>query len=196
MKVKVASAALGAGLSFGLAMGCSAPAGPSDDQGPQASPESAPAEQTRIADATLKLEGAFREQFVQGKIDRSALSKPIDEVVQAMPEAARPKVQEHIDQVLSRGAELAAQMTPEERAQVSAAPEKVSSAQHAIVSAWGWPNAAGWGGLGAFGFPGMYYSTGLSCTNYYRSYSINGWGTGYGGGGCTPFNPGTTGWYW
>jgi len=160
----------------------SAQAEPASGQGsgPQAG---VPAEQARLAQATYSLENAFRDQFVQGKIDRAALSDRISDVVQAMPEAARPKVQAHIDQVLQAGAQAAAQMTPDQRLQVSAPPseEKIGKSQAAWISSWGWPGYAGWGGYGAFGFPSMYtFGTGCGL----------GWGAcGYGGLGLG-------GWYW
>jgi hypothetical protein len=132
--------------------------------------------QPRIADTTLKLEKAFNDQFLQGRIDRSALAAPITDVVQAMPEEARPRVQAHIEEVLQTGDKLASEMTPEQRARavqpVSA--ETIGKTAQAQIAAWGWPGVGGWGGLGAFGFPGMY-----------------GYGTGLGWGGL-----GLGGWYW
>jgi hypothetical protein len=185
MKVNVASVAVIVGTALGAMPVLSAQAEP------------APADQARIAETTRKLEDAFRDQFLTGNIDRRALSAPIAEVVRAMPEAARPRVREHIDEVLRTGADLAARMTPEERAAASAppAPETTSKTQQAIVSGWGWPNYGGFGGYGAFGFPGMYYGASQQCSSFYNAYSVNGWGNGYGAGGCTPVL-GTTGWYW
>ena len=177
MKTTYLSAALSAGVALSLAF-C-----------PAARAEASPnAGQARIADATLKLEKAFNEQFVHGSIDRSALSGPIDEVIRAMPEAARPNVQAHIERVVQEGAGLAPLMTPEQRAQVTASPppEKLGATQQAQIAAYGWPYAGGWGGYGAFGFPGYAtgYSTGSGYSCGYSSQSVNGWG--YGGGGCTP----------
>jgi hypothetical protein len=143
--------------------------------------------QQKVAEATLNLENAFAEQFVRGKIDRNALSPAIDEVVAAMPEAARPKVQEHIDSVLQLGERLASQMTPEQRAEAAAPPasEKVGKTEQAQVAAWGWPGFAGWGGIGAFGFPAMF---GV------------GWGTsaawGWSSGFATACGLGCGGWFW
>jgi hypothetical protein len=146
--------------------------------------------QARIAETTLKLEKAFGDQFVQGKVDRSAL--PIDEVIQAFPEAARPKVQAHIEHILTIGEKLATHMTPEQRAEAVAPPpaEKVGKTTEAQTLAWGWPGYAGFGGYGAFGFPGM-YGYGLT----------GGWGLGYGLGYGTAYGTGLAGlgwggWYW
>jgi hypothetical protein len=152
--------------------------------------------QARIAETTLKLEKAFDDQFVQGKIDRSAL--PIDDVLQAFPEAARPKVQTHIDHVLTVGEKLAAQMSPEERTQAVTPPaaEKVGKTAQAWTGAWGWPGYGGFGGYGAFGWPGMYgYGVGLGYgAGYGLGYGLGtglGWGTSTGWGGL-----GWGGWYW
>jgi hypothetical protein len=181
MKTKYMSVALTAGVALGLAF---CPAARANAVAPQAD-ESA---QPRIADATMKLEKAFNEQFVQGSIDRGALSAPIDDVLQAMPESARPHLQAHIEQVIQTAAGLASQMTPEKRAQVTASPppEKLGATQQAQIAGFGWPNAGGWGGYGAFGFPGFAtgYSTGIGISCGYNSQSVNGWG--YSVGGCTP----------
>jgi hypothetical protein len=134
----------------------------------QASPEGV--SQERVAATTLNLEKAFSDQFVQGNIDRSALTGAIDDVLQAMPEASRAGAQEHIDRILAAGQKLAAQMTPEQRAAVASAPspEQVGHAKQGLVAGYGWPGAAGWGGLGAFGWPafGTGFATGFS-TGYY-----------------------------
>jgi hypothetical protein len=102
-----------------------------------------------------RLENAFNDQFIAGKIDRDAMAGLIDDVVQATPEEARPKMIAHIDQVLAVGANLAARMTPEQRTAVAAPPaaESVGKTQQAQLVGWGWPGAVGWGGFGAFGFP-------------------------------------------
>jgi hypothetical protein len=173
----------------------------------QASP--APAQQ-RIADTTRKLEKVFSDQFAQGNIDRSALSQPISDVLEAMPEAARSKVKDHVEQVVQAGEKLSSQLTPEQRSVVVAPPdpEKVGTTQHALVTAWGWPGFAGWGGYGAFGFPGMYslgwgagwpgwgfgtgYGTAYGTTAAYGTYGAYGLGgLGFGGLGL-----GWGGWYW
>jgi hypothetical protein len=172
MKRNGASVALSAGVALGLSLACSARAEPIPQQG------SLPAEQVRVAEATLSLENAFRDQFVQGKIDREALAAPIDRVMQAMPEQARPMVQAHIDAVLVAGARAASEMTPEQRALVAAtpAPETLGTTQAAQLAAWGWPGMAGWGGYGAFAWPTTYGAFG---------------GCGFGACGL-----GLGGWYW
>jgi hypothetical protein len=171
-----ASVALPAGIALGLSLACPARAEPTPQQG------SLPAQQVRIAEATLNLENAFRDQFVQGKIDREALSGPIDDVVQAMPEPARPKVQAHIDGVLAAGARLASEMTPEQRTQAAAPPtvETIGKTQQAIIMGWGWPTLAGFGGYGAFAWPTTY---------------MYGAGCGWGFGACG-YGLGMGGWYW
>jgi hypothetical protein len=200
MRMSYASVALSACVALGLTFGAAARAEPSAGQADtardlSASQASMPAEQARLANATLKLERAFDDQFVSGAIDRTALSSPIDEVLRAMPEAARSKVQVHIQQVLQGAEKLADEMTPAQRAQATTAPalETIGRTQQAQIGAWGWPGAAGWGGLGAFGFPGMYgYGSGYSCG--YSSQSVNGFG--YGTGGCTPYGYGLGGGGW
>jgi hypothetical protein len=137
----------------------------------QASPEGV--SQERLASTTLKLEKAFSDQFVHGAIDRSALTGAIDDVLHAMPEAARAGAQEHIDLVLATGQKLAAQMTPEQRAAVAQPPssEQVGQVKQGIVAGYGWPGLGGWGGFGAFGWPAFGgfatgYSTGYYCDNF------------------------------
>jgi hypothetical protein len=176
MRITYASAAVSAGLALAVTFGATAKA----EQG------ALPAEQAQLADATLKLEKAFDDQFVQGTIDRDALSGPIQDVLQEMPEAARPKVQDHIGQILEGGAKLAAEMTPAERVQAVAPPalETIGKTRQAQIAAWGWPGAAGFGGLGAFGFPATFgFGGGYSCSSQFQS--VN--GIGWGGGGCVPF---------
>ncbi len=207
MRMTYASVALSAGVALGLAFCLPARAEPAAGQAEHAAQngsgvESSP-EQARLAGATLKLENAFNTQFVRGAIDRTALSGPIQEVLEAMPESARPKVQLHITQVLQGAEKLASEMTPSERAQATASPalETIGKTRQAQIAAWGWPGAAGWGGLGAFGFPGMYgygtgygVSSGYSCG--YNAQSVNGFG--YGAGGCTPYGYGIGdgNWFW
>jgi hypothetical protein len=179
-----ASAALSAGLTLAATFGSAA----------GAEPGALPAEQAQVADATLKLERAFDDQFVRGSIDPEALSGSIQDVLQAMPEAARPKVQAHIAQILQGGARLASEMTPSERAQATATPalETLGKTRQAQIAAWGWPGAAGFGGLGAFGFPaGFAVGGGYSCA--YQFQSVN--GVGWGGGGCVPYGIGNGGWF-
>jgi hypothetical protein len=144
--------------------------------------EPSPAEQAvsstqqLIADTTQRLEKAFAEQFVKGQIDPAALAGPINDVVQAMPQASREQVQTHINDVLAHGQKLATEMTPEQRTVVATAPakEEVGSTKQGIIGAWGWPGAMGWGGFGAFGFPGMGLGWGAP--------GVGGWGSGLGYG--------------
>jgi hypothetical protein len=184
MRTKYMLVALSGAIATGFTLGCAASAEPSSQAEPTAEQsfavESSPgAGQARIADTTLKLEKAFNDQFVKGQIDRSALAAPIADVIQAMPEEARPKVQAHLDEILKAADTLAPKMSPEERAQAVQPPaeEHVGKTQQAQIAAWGWPGYGGWGGYGAFGFPGMYgYGTG-----YGTGYGV-GYGTGYGVG--------------
>jgi hypothetical protein len=120
-------------------------------------------DQTGIARTTLTLENQFSDQFTRGQIDRAALQSAIDDVIQAMPEVARPKVQQHIAWVLELGDKLAPQLTAEQRAAATAPPtdEKTRQTREAQVTDWGWPGLAGWGGYGAFAFPGMFYPYGV-----------------------------------
>ena len=180
MKRNFATVALCAGVGLGLTAVCSAQAEPSSEPG-NAAQASVPAEQARLGQATYNLDNAFRDQFVQGNIDRAALSDRINDVVQAMPEAARPKVQAHIDQVLRAGAQVASEMTPEQRVQVSApvSEERIGKTQAAWLGAFGWPGYAGFGGYGAFGFPSAF-----------------GTGCGLGWGACGYGGLGLGGWYW
>jgi hypothetical protein len=146
--------------------------------------------QARIAESTGRLEKAFAEQFVKGTIDREALAGPISDVVQSMPETTRPKVQQHIESILTDAAKLVTQLTPEQRSQAVAATakDKVGQLEWGMVGAWGWPGAYGFGGLGAFGFPGMYAGFGLPYA-----------GLGFGGCGGLGFGCaglGLGGWYW
>jgi hypothetical protein len=151
-----ASIALCAGLALGIGtLATGARAADASEPSTQASPASG---QQRVADATLKLENAFSDQFARGKIDRTSLAGPIGEVLDAMPEAARPRVKEHIELVLQNGERLASQMTPEQRADAVTPPQAESvgkTAQAQVVAGWGWGGMAGFGGFGAFGFPMM-----------------------------------------
>ena len=171
--------AVSAGVALGIAaLGPTARADESSAS-PGPSSQAAPASgQQRVADVTWTLENAFRDQFVRGAIDRSALAGPIDDVLKAMPEAARPEVQAHIATVLATAEKLASQMTPEERAAAAAPPaaENVGKAAQAQIVGWGWPGIAGFGGFGGFGFPLL---------------NSFGWGTGLGWGGL-----GLGGAYW
>jgi hypothetical protein len=187
MKMKYVSVALSAGLALALTLGRSAQA---DTASQEASPSPAASSdgQARLAETTQKLESAFADQFVQGRIDRAALATSIRDVVNAMPEGARPKVQQHIDQVLGAAEKLAPTLTAEQRARSAAPAEKIGSAQQAQVTAWGWPSTAGFGGFGAFGFPSMY---GLSCGNTWNGVS---WSPLWNSSACTTGYNG--GWFW
>ena len=136
----------------------------------------------RIASTTLKLENLFSDQFGRGTIDRAALQPAIDDVVQAFPEAGRQKVQEHIDEVIARGRDAVKQLTPEQRQAIAAAPghDKVGHLEQYLADGYGWGGYAGWGGCGAFGFPGMYYY-GYGYP-YAYGYGGKGYGDGYGNG--------------
>jgi hypothetical protein len=186
MKMKYVSVALTAGLALGLTLGCVAQADTSTHE--SSSSQAAPRDgQARLAETTQKLEDAFADQFVHGRVDRSSLAAPIGDVVKAMPEAARPKVQQHIDQVLDAGEKLTSTMTPEQRAALATPPaaEKVGKTQQAQLAAWGWPGTAGWGGYGAFGFPNMYTLGGLNCGVGLSTWCGAGWN-----------NLGAGGWFW
>jgi hypothetical protein len=167
------STAIAVGIALGLATADTA-ARAEEGSASEASPSRVSPAQQRLADATLKLENAFNEQFAAGKIDRSALAGLIDDVLQATPEKARPQASAHIDHVLASGASLAARMTPEQRTTAVAAPseESVGKTQQAQLVAWGWPGAIGWGGFGAFAFPVTY-----------AGFGWGGAGFGWGGAG-------------
>jgi hypothetical protein len=203
------SVALSAGLALGIAiLGSAARAeetSAAEGSAAQASPQAA---QQRVAEATRKLESAFGDQFVNGKIDRSALAQPIADVIDAMPEAARPKVKDHVENVLQLAEKLSPQLTREQRSAVvePPPPEKVGTTQHAIVTAWGWPGYAGWGGYGAFGFPGMYslgwgvgwpgWGYGLGYGTAYGASTYSAYGSAYGLGGLGWGGLGWGGWGW
>jgi hypothetical protein len=158
MNTKHGSLALSAGLALGIAtIGATAQAADGAASDESAAQPSRTSGQQRVADTTLKLENAFHDQFVRGKIDRSELTGPIADVLSAMPEAARPTLQAHIELVLQAGERLASQMTPEQRTAAAAPPaeEKVGTTEQAQLAGWGWGGAAGFGGFGAFGFPAM-----------------------------------------
>jgi hypothetical protein len=187
-----ASAALAAAWIVGASLGRSAQAEPSS-QGEEAianSAETAIDPQAHIAEVTGKLEDAFTDQFVRGTIDRGALANAIDEAVQAFPEAARPKVQAHIEEVLSTSEKLLPQLSPEERADAAASPETLGTEEQAAVRGWGWRRARGFGGVGAFGFPSMLRFGGRVHSAYGR----------FGRFGCRAGDPwcrlGGRGWFW
>jgi hypothetical protein len=187
MKTRWTSVVLTGGFVLGVGLGGSAQADPA---GQGAATEG----QGRIATATQKLENEFNRQFLQGHVDRAALAPLVDETVHAMPEAARLKTQAHIDGVIATGEKLATEMTPEERKQAATpAPEKVGSTEQAEVHAWGWPAVGAWGGLGAFGFPGMFYGGCTPTTGYVGPF-------GYSLSSSCAFGSysglGLGGWYW
>ena len=195
MKTSYVSAALSACVALGLTLGFSAQAEPSQPSVQVSAAHDAGAGgQARIAETTQRLESAFADQFVRGKIDREALSEPIRDVLQAMPDAARPKVQDHIDRVIESGQKAASEMSPEQRAQAAAIPsaEAVGQTKAGLIAGWGWPGYGGWGGVGAFGFPGMFYGNSFYGNGFYG----NGLGLGCGFGGCGLNGLGATGWYW
>jgi hypothetical protein len=159
----LASAALVAGVSVGLALGGSARAEPSDPVEAASSSQAAASwqkkvtdAQARLADATAKLEDLFADQFVKGAIDRPALASAVDEAVQAFSQEAQARVRKHIEEMITEGQQLAAQMSPEERAVVADPPEQLGTADDAILAGWGWGRRRGFGGYGAFAFPGMF----------------------------------------
>jgi hypothetical protein len=164
------------------------------------------ANQPEIARTTLKLESQFSQQFVRGRIDGEALQGAIDDVIQAMPEAARPKVKKHISDVLTGGGKLASELTAEQRAAVTTPPSTEKTGEvHEAIAAWGWPGAGGFGGYGAFAFPGMHLPYGYGAVmavgyvpNNYSPYDYVlpggyvypvGFGYGYGLGNPPGYNP-------
>jgi len=177
-KSTFASVAFPAGLAFAV-LGCAAGADPSAGEARGTPPDP----QQRIASTTLALEKAFDVQFVKGQVDRDSLQPLVYDVLQAMPDDMRPRVESHIYDVIARGQKDAAEMTPDQRAQIAApvSADKLGPQQVEIIGAWGWGGPAfggagyglgygglgygagygagyglGWGGLGAFGFPGSF----------------------------------------
>ena len=130
------------------------------------------AAQAQIADATGKLEAAFEQQFRQAEINREKLQHLIDQAVQAFPAPVRGQVQLHIDKVIATAEQVAPQMTQEQRDEAVAHPEELGKAQQGLITGWGWGAPYGFGGLGAFGFPGTYGA---------------GWGWGGLGGWGSPY---------
>jgi hypothetical protein len=196
MKTRCVSAGFCACFALAVALSGVARADADDVvTGPRVSPATG---QARIAGTTLRLEQAFSEQFVKGQIDRDALAPLVSDVVQAMPEETRPKVQSHVEEVLAAGQALAGRMTPEERARVAAPPaaSEMGKARIGVITAWGWPSQAGWGGLGAFGFPGMYGN----CIPYSNGYAYpiygGGWNNIVTGFTSASYSSYSCGWYW
>ncbi len=112
--------------------------------------------QAQIADATARLEAAFEQQFKQAEISREKLQHLIDQAVQAFPAQARGQVQLHIDKVIATGEQVAPQMTQEERDSAVTPPEQLGQTEQGLITGWGWGAPFGFGGLGAFGFPGAF----------------------------------------
>jgi len=211
MNTRTLSVAFSAGVALAVALGCTARADDSS-QAPPGQQAAAPTGQARIGETTWSLERAFSDQFVRGQVDSQALAPLVDAVVQAMPEAARSKVAAHIAQVIATGQSLASTMSADQRARVAAAPAAGAGGTTAvpigIVSSWGWPGYAGWGGIGAFGFPGMYYNCVPYSSGYAAPYFSPTWGgytSGYSagnfsslacGGGTGYGGLGAGGWYW
>jgi hypothetical protein len=167
MKSIVVTVPLSGCLALGLAgAGCIVTADGASDPSTQettsrTSSPGGPVDQAKIAQTTLKLENQFTEQFANGRIEREALQGAIDDVIQAMPEEARPKVEQHIADVLAVGDKLVSEMTAEQRAAVTTPPSNEQTGEvHDTVVAWGWPGAGTWGGYGAFAFPTMYFPYG------------------------------------
>ena len=145
--------------------------------------------QARRAEATLKLENAFSDQFVRGAIDREALAGRIHDAVASFPEGARQEVQRHIDAVIAMGEQAASRMTPEQRADMAQPPEKLDKSQQDLIGGWGWGGRGlGWGGMGAFGFPGWGGGWGMPGMGWGGGWGMPGigwggaWGRGWGGG--------------
>jgi hypothetical protein len=192
MRMTFASAALAAAWIVSASLVRPAQAEPSSQEEPAVagSAETAIDPQAHVAEVTGKLEDAFTDQFVRGTIDRGALANAIDETVQAFPEAARPKVQAHIDEVLSTSEKLVPQLSPEERADAAAPPEPLGTEEQAALRGWGWGRARGFGGVGAFGFPSMLRFGGRVHAAYGR----------FGRFGCRAHDPwcglGRRAWFW
>ncbi len=168
MKSIAALSPLFACLGFGLAAaGCydASPAAPETTQTTADDPfqTSSAGLNPEVARATLKLENQFADQFTRGRVDHGALQAAIDDVIHVMPETARLKVLLHIAWVLDTGGKLASEQTDEQRAAAAAPPtdEMTRQTREPLVSAWGWPGLGGWGGYGAFAFPGMYSPYGI-----------------------------------
>jgi len=173
MKSVIASVAFSSVLALSVA-GCATGAGGSSGQGPDT--QAVGQQQRHLASATFALENAYDVQYVKGQVDANALQPLIYDVLEAMPEQARPQAQAHIYDVISSGQKDAKDLTPEQRAQVAAptSEDKMGPQKVEQIGAWGWGPyysgyglglggyglgygmgyGLGWGGLGAFGFPG------------------------------------------
>ena len=153
------------------------------------------AAQAQIADATARLEAAFAQQFRQAAIDRAALQHLIDQAVQAFPAPARGQVQLHIDKVIATAEQVAPRMTQEERDNAVTPPEQLGQTQQGLITGWGWGAPLGFGGLGAFGFPGMGLGWGGAWGSpFLGSFPAAGFG-GCGFGMCGA-GLGMGGWFW
>ncbi len=143
-------------------------------------------QQRHLASATFALESAYDVQYVKGQVDGDALQPLIYDVLDAMPEQARPAAQNHIYDVISRGQKDAKDLTPEQRAQVATPDaDKLGPQQVEQIGAWGWGGLGGlglgWGGAG-LGFAGL---------------GFGGLGFGFGGLGAFGFPAfGAVGWGW
>jgi hypothetical protein len=171
MKSQLTSVAFSAGLALAVT-GCATGAGGSSGQGPDT--QAVGQQQRHLASATFALESAYDVQYVKGQVDGDALQPLIYDVLEAMPDQARPDAQKHIYDVISSGQKDAKDLTPEQRAQVASpmSADKLGPQQVEQIGAWGWGGLGGlglgwggaglgfgglggfgWGGLGAFGFP-------------------------------------------
>ena len=134
MKSQFASVAFSSGLALAIA-GCATGTGGSSEQG-----QTVGQQQRHLASASFALENAYDVQYVKGQVDANALQPLIDDVLEAMPEQARPQAQAHIYDVISRGQKDATDSTPEQRAQ-NAAPvsaDKMGAQKVEQIGAWGW----------------------------------------------------------
>jgi hypothetical protein len=188
------SLTVAAALAFGTTV-----AGAARAEAPAAEPVPI-TDQARLASATLRLEKAFADPFARGEVSREALADKIGAVIDASPESARADVGQHIERVVETGQKLSTEMSPADREKLAAAPkEDVGSTEQGLISTWGWPSTIGFGGLGAFGFPGMYYGNigygaGYGLGTTYGLYGVGlgtGYGVGYGTGNGIGYGLGT-----
>jgi hypothetical protein len=135
----------------------------------QEAPVTAPdaiAEDRALAEAAMRLEGAFAEQFADGRLDRDALAPHVEAILAATPADARENVQAQIAQTLEVAEQILPEMTAEERQRiialetpprpVEASGEGIGTAEQGIIlspSLIGLRARLGFGGFGAFGFP-------------------------------------------